>query len=596
MKNRNIVTALPAGRLLTHLLPWRRQLSAGLALSLAENLLSLACPVLLGQIMDHMTRKGGPDIHTLTEKGLLLLLLYLTSSLCSYLLARIMILVSREFTGKLQREAVSHVLRMPMNILEQKSQGEIASILTYDMNQLYTMLSSDFVSILSGGLTVAGSFIMMARISWPLTGIFAVSVPLNALVTWQLTARSRVHFRERSGHMGQYTTMAGDAIESWKTVRLYGVQDGVRENLDRQSGKVRDAFRAASNLALQSPPLINCVNNAAFAVMGALGVAMHIRGGISLGGISAFILYSRRFAGLINEMVNQVSELQTSLASADKIWAILDTPVEEEDRTDRPAAVQAESGGAGWMSAAEWPSAGQIEITDLSFSWPDGSTVFRGLSMEIAARKMTAVAGITGEGKTTLWKLLLRYYDWQKGNILLDSRDIRAISRPLLRSCYTVVPQDPWVFTGTIAENIAYGNPAASMAEIEEVSRRAGLHELVMALPDAYQSVLGEGNRHISPGMLQLLSIARALLTDARIVILDEATAHLDAATERKIGDAIRELLRNRTGIVIAHHMHTILQADRICVLDHGCVAEEGTHEELLRQGGLYRQLLGYRK
>ena len=349
--------------------------------------------------------------------------------------------------------------------------------------------------------------------------------------------------------------------------------DGQYDSINHRAA---EAYYDADSLGMTIGPTMGFINNICLSLIALLGSVLYMNGTISLGNISSFVLYSRKFSGPINEIANIINELFSALAAAERVFALLDQGEELKDAE-----------GAETLSDVQ----GNVRLENVSFGYDPGRTVIHDLTMSADAGKLVAIVGPTGAGKTTIINLLMRFYDVDGGSVSVDGRDIRTLTRRSLRSAYAMVLQDTWVFRGTIFDNIAYGREGASMDEVVAAARAAHIHPFIMRLPEGYQTVVSEDGGNISKGQKQLLTIARAMLYDSPMLILDEATSNVDTSTEREIQRAMRELMKGKTCFVIAHRLSTIRNADTILVVNRGDVAEQGTHEELMRARGFYHQL-----
>ena len=417
---------------------------------------------------------------------------------------------------------------------------------------------------------------MMLTISPRLILVFVVTIPLSILFTRFRSRLVRPLYRRRSKELGLLNGFAEEAVSGLKTIRAYHQEEEFCHRFRERNEAASNATQRADGAACVNGPTVNLINNLSLVMVSVFGSLMFMAGDITLGGVSSFVLYSRKFSGPINEFANLLAELQSALAAAERVLHLCDLETEKEDAPD---AID--------MTGCR----GEVRFRDVSFGYLPGKTIVHHIDFTAQPGQTIAIVGETGCGKTTLINLLMRFYDVDEGAVELDGIDIRTIRRDRLRSQFSMVLQDTWLFDGTIAENIAYGRPGATREEIIAAAKAARIHDMILSMPEGYDTrVTGSGDS-ISKGQKQLLTIARAMLLDARMLILDEATSNVDTQTERLIQAAMLELMRGRTCFVIAHRLSTIAGADRILVMDRGRIVEQGTHAELLRQNGVYAAL-----
>ena len=501
-----------------------------------------------------------------------------------------MVRLSQKIIYTMRRQLFEHLTELPVSFFDQHATGEIISRISYDIDTINTSLSHDLLQICASLVTVVGSLAMMVSISPVLLLVFCITVPLSILYTRYRSARIRPLFRTRSQKLGELNGYAEEMLSGQKSIRIYGREEVIGGRFDTRNEAAVNAYYRAEHYAATVGPTVNFINNLSLSLVAMLGglfylffltnesgaTAIPVLFTISLGGVSAFVQYSRKFAGPINEFANIISDLQSACSSAEKVFAIMDQPPETPDvpHAYEPTDVQ-----------------GQVTLEHVRFGYDPGRTIIHDLNLSVKPGSLTAIVGPTGAGKTTVINLLMRFYDVDGGRITLDGRDIRELTREGLRRGYTMVLQDTWLFCGTIYENITYGKENATREEVIRAAKMARIHSFIESLPQGYDTVLSDDGVNISKGHKQLITIARAMLSDSPMLILDEATSNVDSRTEQQIQAAMYELMRGRTCFVIAHRLSTIQNADTILVVKDGNVIEQGNHSQLLEAGGFYASL-----
>ncbi len=554
---------------------------AALALSVLSNLLSLIGPKLSGRAIDAIgIRAGSVDFDAVIRYCVLMLAAYAVSSVMAYCLQIVMINLSRGIVRRMREDIFAKLMKMKVSYFHVTQTGDIISRISYDIDTINATLSTDLVQIASSVVTVVGSLVMMISISPRLCLVFAVTVPLSILTTTKMANLFRPLFRARSGKLGELNGYAEECLSGQKTVRAYSEEPVMIERFAGRNRIAADAYFKADYYGTMVGPTVNFINNISLALVSVFGSLLFLSGGISIGDVSSFVLYSRKFSGPINEAANIINELQSAAAAAERVFRLLD---EAEEDPDIPDAFV-----FGW----EHPVAGRVDVESVNFGYTPLRRVIHDLTLHVKPGMTAAIVGPTGAGKTTIISLLMRFYDPDTGGILLDGQNIAEANRSSVRRSYTMVLQDTWLFSGTIADNIAYGSPRpVSREEIEAAARAAGIDSFIRGLPDSYDTVLTDEGVNISKGQKQLLTIARAMISDAPVLILDEATSNVDSMTEMRIQSAMTDLMANRTSFVIAHRLSTVRSADVIFVLKDGRVIEHGTHDELMAAGGFYYSL-----
>ena len=562
-------------RLGRFLRPYGLQFLLLLTLLLGGNLLALAAPLLSGRAVDAIgVRAGGVDFPGVFRNCAGMLGCYALSSLLNYTVSSRLIRVAQAVSHDLRKAAFDRMSELPVDYFDTHPAGDLISRVCYDVDTVNATLSTDLLQLGTSVFTVAGSFLMLLLLSPRLTLVFFVTVPLSTALTRFQMKRIHPLFRLRSKELGGLNGFAEERMGCRRSLRTYGVEEADLDLFEVRNAAASKAYYDADRASAALGPSVNFVNNVSLAAVSVFGALLYLGGGLSLGSLSSFVLYSRKFSGPIREAANLLAELQASAAAAERVLDLLDEPPEPGDP---PEALPAEH------------LRGDIRFDHVTFGYDPARPVLRDFTAHIPAGSLAAVVGPTGAGKTTLVSLLLRFYRPQSGSITVDGVPLETYSRDGLRRRLALVLQDTWLFGGTIAENIAYGAPGAGRDQIVEAAKAARIHRFVSSLPQGYDTVLTDEG--VSKGQKQLLAIARCLLTDADIVILDEATSNVDTETEGEISLAMERLRQGRTCFVIAHRLATVRGADRILVLDQGGAAEQGTHAELLAAGGLYAQL-----
>lgn len=554
---------------------WLLALAA--VLSISANLLALVGPKLSGNAIDAIRPGAGAvDFGTVFHYAGLMIAFYLLSSILSYGLATLMVTLSRKVVRRMRQELFDHLTRLPVRFFDDRAVGDVLSVLSYDIDTINASLSHDLVQMLASAITVIGSVLMMLSISPLLVLVFAVTVPISIIFTKFRAGRTRKLYRSRSEKLGILNGYAEEMTGGLKTIRAYHREKVFLDRFEQRNNDACDANCKADAFACITGPTVNFINNLSLALISIFGGLLYMAGGISLGNISSFVLYSRKFSGPINEFSNIISELQSAMAAAERVFRLLDEP---EEAPDAPDAIE--------LTHVR----GDVDLKNVCFGYDPGTPVLKGLSLDTSPGQTIAIVGPTGCGKTTIINLLMRFYDADSGSITIDGKELCSVTRESLRRAFSMVLQDTWLFTGTIYENLVYGRPKVTREQVEAAARAAHVDSYIQSLPQGYDTLLADGGAGISKGQKQLLTIARAMLLNAPMLILDEATSNVDTRTERTIQAAMLELMAGRTCFVIAHRLSTIRGADKIAVIKDGCVAECGTHEELMAKGGIYCEL-----
>ena len=564
-------------RMIRYLGPWKYVIAGIVALSLFSNLLNLWGPSLAGAaIREAAAGAGKVNFEAVGRNASLMLLCYVGSALLGFGISMVMTMISRRVARRMRQDVFEKLMKLPVGYFDRHQAGDIISRVSYDVDVIATCMATDIVQILSSVVTVAGSLIMMMTISLPLSALTLVTVPVSVVYTVWMRKRTQPRYAKRSRSYGVMNGFVEEMLSGQKTILAYAYENRVDERFDGINRDAADAFSDAEHYGVTIGPTMTAINNLGLSLIALLGGVLFLNGHIDLGRISSFVLYSRKFAGPINAVAEIVNELFSALAASERVFTLLD---EEEESADAPQAVLLEN------------VRGDVSAEHVSFGYEEGKTILHDLNLEAPAGKLTAIVGPTGAGKTTIINLLMRFYDPDSGSIRIDGQEIRTAARRSVRGAYAMVLQDTWVFQGTIFENIAYGRENATMEEVVAAAKAARIHPFIMRLPQGYDTVISEDGGNISKGQKQLLTIARAMLYDAPMLILDEATSNVDTATEREIQKAMRDLMKEKTCFVIAHRLSTIENADQILVLRDGDVIEQGTHRELMDRKGFYHQM-----
>ena len=568
-------------RLGGYLLHYKWYLLAAILLTVGSNLFALIGPMLSGYAVDAIEPGPGKVIFAkVFYYAAWMAAFYVVSSAFSYLLQVLMITISRKVVYKMRKDVFDKLLTLPVGYFDVHQSGDIISRLSYDIDTVNTSLSHDVVQLLTTIITVVGAFVMMVVISPTLVLVFAFTMPLSMCITKFLTGKTRPLFRARSATLGAMNGFVEEMVSGQKSLKAYCQEDTTVERFQEKNKEACDAYYRAEYYGSIVGPMVNFVNNLSLSLISIFGAILYLMGSMSIGNISSFVLYSRKFSGPINEAANIISDLQSALAAAERVFRLLD---ETEEIADME--------GAKKLTEVE----GEVTASHVNFGYRPEKTILHDLSLQVKPGQMVAIVGPTGAGKTTLINLLMRFYDVNSGCIRVDGDDIREVTRKSLRRSYAMVLQDTWLFTGSVYENLAYGSISGNEEEKEQKVREAaiaaGIDGFIRRLPNGYRTILSDEGTNISKGQKQLLTIARAMLLPAHMLILDEATSDVDTRTEVKIQKAMRKLMADKTCFVIAHRLSTIRNADMILVMNEGDVVQQGTHEELLNQEGLYREM-----
>lgn len=564
-------------RLCRYVMRFRFRVILALLLTVLSNYFGLMGPYLSGLAVDSIGSEAGAVQFPLVFRYCLFMaLFYVASALLSYLLSMIMITISRKVTYQMRSDIFNKLSSLPVGYFDTHQAGDIISRISYDTDTINSSLSTDLVQVLASVITVGGSLGMMIAISPRLVLVFLITVPLSICITRFITSRTRPLFRLRSLKIGQLNGFTEENITGLKTLQSYCQEEHTIEKLDQVNDETVNAYYNAEYYSSRVGPSVNFINNLSLALITVFGAILFMQGKMSVGNISSFVLYSRKFSGPINEIANIIGELQSALAAAERVFRLLD---EQPEKADSPQALPLHD------------PQGDVELQDVSFGYEEGKTILHHLSLHAFPGSMIAIVGPTGAGKTTLINLLMRFYDKDSGEIKVDGHSIYDLQRKSLCLAYSMVLQDTWLFYGTIYENIAYGKQGITREEVIQAAKAAKIHSYIQRLPQGYDTLLTDDGTNISKGQKQLLTIARAMVMDSPMLILDEATSNVDTRTEMQIQEAMRRLMENKTCFVVAHRLSTIRNADLILVVRDGNVVERGTHEELMKKRGFYREL-----
>ena len=558
-----------------------------LLLTLCSNQLSLLGPRYSGAAIDAIELESGVDFSAVWENIGRMLGCYLISAGLAYVLSVVMIRLSQRIIYKMRKQVFEKLMTLPVNFFDTHATGDIISHLSYDIDTINSTLSHDLVQILTSAYTVVGSLIFMWQISKPMILIFALTVPVSLLFTRYRSQKVRPLFRARAKKYGELNGFAEEMLTGSRTISAYGRQEVIASRFNKINDEAMAAYYNADYNAALLYPTINLINNISLTLVAVIGgiLYMYSQNGttlatsvffITLGGVAQFVQYSRKFAGPINEFSNILHEIQSAFSAAERVFAILD---EEPEKVDAPDAKDLKE------------VKGDVCLENVTFGYTPDKTVLKNVSVTAKKGQTVAIVGPTGAGKTTIINLLMRFYDHQRGEIRIDGIPSVSIKRADLRLAFNMVLQDTWLFCGTIYDNIVYGREDATPEEVYAAAKAAKIDSFINRLPNGYDTVLSDDGVNISKGQKQLITIARAFLSKAPILILDEATSNVDSRTEIQIQHAMNALMENKTCFIIAHRLSTIQNADTILVVKDGTIIEQGNHDELIRQGGFYHSL-----
>ncbi len=536
---------------------------------------TLALPTLSGEAVDCIVAAGQVDFLALTHVLQFMALVVCCTAAAQYALALVTNRLAYDAAFELRRQAFDRLQSMPLSYVDTHEHGEIASRIVNDADQLTNGFVMGFQQLPTGILTIVVTLVFMFRLNPVIAAVVTVLTPFSVWAAKFISSHASRHFAGQTQLRGELTGLVEEMIGGVGTIEAFGVADSVCERVRDVDGRLgRESYKAVFFSSLANPTM-RFMNSLVYAAIGIFGAFVVLGGGITVGGLSAFLSYADQYAKPFNDITGVVTELQNSIACARHLFELIDEPLEEPDADD-----------AGVLGQVE----GRVSLDDVTFSYVPGKPILEHVDLVAEPGQRIALVGHTGCGKTTLINLLMRFYDVDSGQVSVDGQDVRGLTRASLRGSWGMVLQDTWVRRATVRENIAIGNPEATDAEIEAAAKAAYADGFIRRLPHGYDTVL-DGSSSISAGQRQLLCIARVMVAKPQMLILDEATSNIDTRTELLVQRAFENLMRGRTSFVVAHRLSTVRDADAICVVDHGRIAEKGTHEELLAAGGLYRDI-----
>ncbi len=556
-------------------------------MTLLSNQLALLGPKYSGDAIDAIANENGVNFTVVKDSVIAMLICYVLSAVLSYVLSLVMINISQKVVYTMRKQLFEKLTSLPVGYFDTTATGDIISRISYDIDTVNSSLSHDLVQVMTSLYTVIGSLVFMWNISKPMIIIFVITVPISVLFTRYRSKKVRPMFQLRSKKLGELNGYAEEMLSGCRTIQAYHREDEIGGRFDKRNIETMDAYYKAEYYASAMGPSVNFINNLSISLVMILGGILYmystsgaVKSGslffITLGGVAQFVQYSRKFAGPINEFANILHEFQSAFSAAERVFRIIDEEPEKPDSNDALPLTDV---------------VGDVKLTDVKFGYDSSKEILHGISFDANKGQTIAIVGPTGAGKTTVINLLMRFYDISDGSVTVDGMPIDKIIREDLRKAFTMVLQDTWLFHGTVFENIAYGKENATLEEVIAVAKAAKIHNYIEHLPDGYNTVLSDDGINISKGQKQLITIARAMLSDAPMLILDEATSNVDSRTEIKIQEALSSLMKGRTCFVIAHRLSTIKNADNIIVIDGGEIIEQGNHNELISLGGFYSSL-----
>lgn len=563
-------------RLISYVSKYKGYLFVSLIFAFISNVLIAFMPLIVGKAIDKIVAKGEVDFKGLINTIIVLGAIYIISALCTWLFTMVSNIVAYNTVKDLRNEALSKINILPLEYFDKNPHGDIISRLTNDMDNISDGLVQGMTQFYPGIITIISSLILMVSLSFKLTAIIVVMTPLCFLIASFIAKRSNKMFREQQKTLGELNGYIEEIIGNQKIVRLFGYEGKSQEAFSEINGRLYKCGQLAQFYSSLTNPSTRFVNNVTYILVGFIGGILSILNGLSIGVISSFLTYSTQFSQPINNITSVATMVQAALASCERVFAILDEEPEKEDSKDGENINRCQ---------------GNVKFENVSFSYDKKLPLIQNFSVDIRKGSTVAIVGPTGAGKTTMVNLLMRFYDADKGKITIDGKEVNNVTRENLRNQFGMVLQDTWLFQGTIKENIAYGKPNATTEEIEKAAKSAYIHSFIKRLPNGYDTVITEGGGNLSEGQKQLLTIARVMLIDPPMIILDEATSNVDTRTELKIQNAFLSMMKERTSFVIAHRLSTIRDADLILVMKNGKIVERGNHDKLVNKGGIYTEL-----
>ncbi len=571
-------------KLINYMLRYKWALIIVFVFAVGSTIFSIVGPKILGnattELFNGITSKisGGSGINFVKNGKILLFLLglYIVSAIFSYIQSFIMSGITQKLTYNFRKQISEKIKRLPMSYFDKRTHGEILSVITNDVDTLSQSLNQSATQLITSIVTVIGILVMMLSINWIMTLIAVLILPISSVIVMLIVKKSQVYFKNQQEYLGQVNGEVEEMLSGHTVIKVFNAEAKKINEFEEDNEKLYDSAWKSQFLSGLMHPIMNFIGNLGYVLVAIVGGYLAIIGKITVGNIQSFIQYTRQFTNPIAQLAQVSNMIQSMIASAERVFEFL-------DEKEEPASIK--------NALSVKNIKGDVEFKHVKFGYNDDNIIIHDFSAKVQQGQKIAIVGPTGAGKTTMVKLLMRFYDINDGEILIDNHNIKKFNRQELRRTFGMVLQDTWLFNGTVMDNLRYGRLDASDDEVIEAAKAAHVHHFIQTLPDSYDMQINEETSNISQGQKQLLTIARAILADPKILILDEATSSVDTRTEILIQKAMDKLMEGRTSFIIAHRLSTIRDADLILVMRDGDIVETGNHDELLKKNGFYAKL-----